>query len=73
MMDLTNPEKKSGLITIFENLHDITNNQIYYFIHILTDGHTSIQEKYRDNWKKLPISTDSDLIRKVNKMFTVHK
>ena len=40
-------KKKSGLMTIFENVHDITNNQIYYFIHILTDGHTSIQEKFK--------------------------
>ena len=47
LSQLHNIKKKSGLMTIFENIHDITHSQIYYFIHILTDGNTSIQEKFK--------------------------
>jgi len=47
LSELHNIKKKSGIMTIFENMHDITSDQIYYFIHILTDDNTSIQEKFK--------------------------
>jgi hypothetical protein len=40
-------KKKNGIMTIFENIHAITHEQIYYFIHILTDDNTSIYEKFK--------------------------